>query len=69
MVRIRAFDERVVTLFTAGKIAGALHSYVGEEAVAAGVCANLRPAGSPPTSRLDLAREPRPPPSTSNPGP
>jgi TPP-dependent pyruvate/acetoin dehydrogenase alpha subunit len=43
MLRIRAFDERVVTLFASGKIAGALHSYVGEEAVAAGVCANLRP--------------------------
>jgi TPP-dependent pyruvate/acetoin dehydrogenase alpha subunit len=43
MVRIRAFDQRVVTLFTAGRIAGALHSYVGEEAVAAGVCLHLRP--------------------------
>lgn len=43
MLRIRQFDERIVRLFSAGKIAGALHSYVGEEAVAAGVCANLRP--------------------------
>jgi TPP-dependent pyruvate/acetoin dehydrogenase alpha subunit len=43
MLRIRLFDDRVVTLFGAGKIAGALHSYVGEEAVAAGVCLNLRP--------------------------
>jgi TPP-dependent pyruvate/acetoin dehydrogenase alpha subunit len=43
MLRIRRFDERIVTLFAAGKIAGAVHSYVGEEAVAAGVCANLRP--------------------------
>jgi acetoin:2,6-dichlorophenolindophenol oxidoreductase subunit alpha len=43
MLRIRAFDERIVTLFAAGKIAGALHSYVGEEAVAAGVCVHLRP--------------------------
>ncbi|MDQ6669378.1 MAG: thiamine pyrophosphate-dependent enzyme, partial [Chloroflexota bacterium] len=42
MLRIRAFDERIVTLFAAGKVAGAVHSYVGEEAVAAGVCANLR---------------------------
>jgi pyruvate dehydrogenase E1 component alpha subunit len=42
MLRIRAFDERIVALFAAGKIAGAVHSYVGEEAVAAGVCANLR---------------------------
>src|SRR6266851_6306441 len=42
MLRIRAFDEHIVSLFNAGKIAGAVHSYVGEEAVAAGVCANLR---------------------------
>ena len=44
MLRIRAFDERIVLLFSAGKIAGALHSYVGEEAVAAGVGVNLRPS-------------------------
>ena len=43
MLRIRAFDERIVALFAAGRIAGAVHSYVGEDAVAAGVCANLRP--------------------------
>lgn len=43
MQRIRAFDERIVALFSAGRIAGALHSYVGEEAVAAGVGVNLRP--------------------------
>src|SRR5262249_48567560 len=42
MRRIRAFDERIVVLFSAGRIAGALHSYVGEEAVAAGVGVNLR---------------------------
>src|SRR5581483_7066167 len=43
LLRIRAFDERIVRLFNQGKIAGALHSYVGEEAVATGVCAQLRP--------------------------
>ncbi|MBI3974366.1 MAG: thiamine pyrophosphate-dependent dehydrogenase E1 component subunit alpha [Chloroflexi bacterium] len=43
MLRIREFDERIVQLFGEGKIAGALHSYVGEEAVATGVCAHLRP--------------------------
>jgi TPP-dependent pyruvate/acetoin dehydrogenase alpha subunit len=42
MLRIRAFDERIVALFAGGRIAGALHSYVGEEAVAAGVCVHLR---------------------------
>lgn len=43
MLRIRAFDDRIVRLFSSGRIAGALHSYVGEEAAATGVCANLRP--------------------------
>ncbi|MBI2942007.1 MAG: hypothetical protein HYY04_16375 [Chloroflexi bacterium] len=43
MLRIRSFDERIVLLFAAGKIAGALHSYVGEEAVATGLGAHLRP--------------------------
>jgi len=41
MVRIRKFEEAVVNLFARGKIPGFLHTYIGEEAVAAGVCANL----------------------------
>jgi acetoin:2,6-dichlorophenolindophenol oxidoreductase subunit alpha len=41
MVRIRRFEEAVVNLFARGKIPGFLHTYIGEEAVAAGVCANL----------------------------
>jgi TPP-dependent pyruvate/acetoin dehydrogenase alpha subunit len=41
MVRIRKFEEVVVQLFARGKIPGFLHTYLGEEAVAAGVCANL----------------------------
>jgi pyruvate dehydrogenase E1 component alpha subunit len=43
MVRIRTFEERVVKEFAAGKIPGAAHLYAGEEAVATGACANLRP--------------------------
>jgi pyruvate dehydrogenase E1 component alpha subunit len=43
MVRIRTFEERVVKEFAAGNIPGAAHLYAGEEAVAAGACANLRP--------------------------
>ncbi|MHB1416765.1 MAG: thiamine pyrophosphate-dependent dehydrogenase E1 component subunit alpha [Chloroflexota bacterium] len=43
MLRIRMFDDRIVRLFSSGRIMGALHSYVGEEAVATGVSANLRP--------------------------
>src|SRR5687768_9124484 len=41
MKRIRAFDLKVAELFTAGEVKGTAHSYVGEEAIAAGVCANL----------------------------
>ncbi len=41
--RIRSFEMAVVELFARGKIPGFLHTYVGEEAVAAGVCAALRP--------------------------
>ena len=41
MSRVRGFDEKVTELFAAGEIKGTAHSYVGQEAVAAGVCANL----------------------------
>ena len=43
MVRIRAFEERVAKEFAAGNIPGFVHLYAGEEAVAVGACANLRP--------------------------
>lgn len=43
MQRIRHFDDRVVRLYVSGRLTGALHSYVGEEASGVGVCANLRP--------------------------
>ena len=43
MRRIRAFDEKVAELFEGGEIKGTAHSYVGQEAVAAGVCASLGP--------------------------
>ncbi|PYM06691.1 MAG: dehydrogenase [Candidatus Rokuibacteriota bacterium] len=42
MVRIRRFDEKTVELFNAGLVKGTAHSYVGQEAVAAGACATLR---------------------------
>lgn len=41
MNKIRTFESRVAELFAAGKIPGFVHLYVGEEAVATGVCANL----------------------------
>lgn len=37
MIRIRRFEERCAELYSAGKIRGFLHLYVGEEAIAAGV--------------------------------
>jgi 2-oxoisovalerate dehydrogenase E1 component len=42
MVRIRRFDEKTAELFQAGYVKGTAHSYVGQEAVAAGACAALR---------------------------
>jgi pyruvate dehydrogenase E1 component alpha subunit len=41
MVRIRLFEEAAGRLAEAAKLPGFLHLYVGEEAVAAGVCATL----------------------------
>ena len=41
MVKIRMFEENVSELFAAGKIPGFVHLYIGEEAVASGVCACL----------------------------
>ncbi len=42
MKKIRMFEERVAELFAEGKIPGFVHLYIGEEAVATGVCATLR---------------------------
>jgi len=42
MVKIRRFDEKTAELFNTGLVKGTAHSYVGEEAVAAAACANLR---------------------------
>ncbi len=46
MVRIRRFDEKTAELFNAGLVKGTAHSYVGQEAVAAGACAQLAPEDS-----------------------
>ncbi len=43
MLRIRRFEEAAIDAFSAGKIPGFIHSYMGEEAIAAGVCAALEP--------------------------
>ena len=42
MVRIRLFEEAAGTLMEQGKMPGFLHLYVGQEAVAVGVCEALR---------------------------
>jgi TPP-dependent pyruvate/acetoin dehydrogenase alpha subunit len=43
MLTIRRFEERVVIDYQSGAIPGIVHSYIGQEAVATGVCTNLRP--------------------------
>jgi pyruvate dehydrogenase E1 component alpha subunit len=43
MLRIRRFEEKCVELYSAGKIRGFLHLYIGEEAIAAGVMRALGP--------------------------
>jgi TPP-dependent pyruvate/acetoin dehydrogenase alpha subunit len=42
MARIRAFEETALAAHKAGEIPGPLHVSIGQEGVAAGVCANLR---------------------------
>jgi len=41
MRTIRAFEEKLQELVQAGRLAGFLHLYVGEEAIAVGVCSQL----------------------------
>src|ERR687885_1784218 len=43
MRTIREFEERLHKEFATGDIPGFVHLYAGEEAIAAGICAHLRP--------------------------
>ena len=43
MLRIRRFEEKCAELYSAGKIHGFLHLYIGEEAVAVGAMQALTP--------------------------
>lgn len=43
MVRIRVFEQRAERLFQDKRIPGFIHLYIGEEAIAAGMIAALRP--------------------------
>lgn len=42
MIRIRTFEERVIRLVNENEIAGVTHEYIGQEAVAVGICAALQ---------------------------
>jgi len=42
MKRIREFESRAAELFADGKLPGFVHLYIGEEAIAAGVCECLK---------------------------
>jgi pyruvate dehydrogenase E1 component alpha subunit len=44
MLTIRRFEERCNYLYMQGRIPSTLHLYIGQEAVAAGVCAHLHPS-------------------------
>jgi pyruvate dehydrogenase E1 component alpha subunit len=43
MFRIRRFEERLIELHKLGRLPGFVHLYIGEEAIAVGVCSALRP--------------------------
>lgn len=42
MLTIRRFEERMLDRMAAGALPGGVHTYIGEEAVGVGICANLR---------------------------
>lgn len=42
MLKIRLFEEHVNQLYTSARMPGLAHLYIGEEAIAVGVCAALR---------------------------
>jgi pyruvate dehydrogenase E1 component alpha subunit len=43
MLKVRRFEEQVNELYRSAKMPGLAHLYIGQEAVAVGVCENLRP--------------------------
>jgi TPP-dependent pyruvate/acetoin dehydrogenase alpha subunit len=43
MVKIREVEQALIRLFAQGRMPGFIHSYIGEEATAVGVCTALRP--------------------------
>ena len=43
MLQLREFELKVQELYRRGMLPGFVHLYIGEEAVAMGVCSNLGP--------------------------
>lgn len=43
MVLLRRFEEAAARTYREGKIPGFIHLYIGEEAIATGICAHLQP--------------------------
>ena len=50
MVRIRLFEEQVNELYTRALMPGLAHLYIGEEAVAVGICEALRKTAATATA-------------------
>src|ERR1035438_822340 len=50
MLQLRDFELKVQELYRKGMLPGFVHLYIGEEAVATGVCSNLQPGARPHTS-------------------
>jgi TPP-dependent pyruvate/acetoin dehydrogenase alpha subunit len=42
MLTIRRFEERAIQEYQSGNLYGFIHSYIGQEAIAVGVCSHLR---------------------------
>ena len=42
MIEIRLFEEKIQDLYARGLVPGSVHLYIGQEAIATGVCAHLR---------------------------
>ena len=67
MLTIRRFEERASADYHAGKIYGVVHCYIGEEAVAVGVCCGARGTATRSSRRIaaTATASPRAPTSTA----
>ena len=67
MLTIRRFEERASADYLAGKIYGVVHCYIGEEAVAVGVCSRARHRATGSSRRIAATAiaSPRAPTSTA----